>query len=252
MPNIYLTINHHNKENEILPWRYIGSDQKDNPKYFGSSKLLKEDMQKLGSTAFEKIILETFEQISNKELRKKEETYLKQNDVKKDNTYYNLTDIYAPGGGKKGAKHRKKYPKSEKWIESRTGSTWTDEQKLNRCGSGNPMFGKIHSDLTKEKMSKARSGEKNPFFGKIKNDHPLFGFNHSEEEKQKRSERQTERMKSPESRKKMADLHSKTFEIFTPDNKVLEIKNLKKFCKENNLSYSTVRYNRKGWQCREI
>jgi hypothetical protein len=162
MPNIYLTINEYNKSNGITPWRYIGSDQNDNEFYYGSSKQLKEDMIRLGKNAFKKIILEQFGDIENKDLRRKEAEYLKRHDVKTDPSYYNLTDQYAPAGGKKGMKHSEKFPRSKAWIESRTGHTWTDEQKARRSGNGNPMFGKKQTEATKEKWKAQRIGKNNP------------------------------------------------------------------------------------------
>lgn len=161
MPNIYLTINQHNKDNGILPWRYIGSDQFDNDAYFGSSVGLLEDIALLGTDKFVKLILESISDIPNKELRFKEATYLKKHNVKHDPTYYNLTDAYAPAGGKKGMKHSKKFVRSQNWIDSRTGNKWTPEQRANRAGEGNPMFGKLASAETKKKMSQQRAGGNN-------------------------------------------------------------------------------------------
>ena len=158
MPNIYLTINNYNKDNGINPWRYIGSDQFDNDDYFGSSVSLKEDMYKIGKDQFTKIILEKFDTILNKDLRFKEADYLKSNNVKIDATYYNLTDCYAPAGGKKGMKHSKKFPRSQKWIDSRTGWTPSDSTRERWVSQ---RTGRSATKETKEKMSSQRRGENN-------------------------------------------------------------------------------------------
>lgn len=75
---------------------------------------------------------------------------------------------------------------SEKCRKIRTGQKWSEKTKqkisdnhADVTGENNPMFGKTHSQITKEKMSaKAKEnnkGQKNPMFGK----------NHSEETKEK-------------------------------------------------------------------
>ena len=66
MTIIYETINLHNKEHGIYPWRYIGSDQFNNPLYLGSSRDLKKDIEILGRSAFMKIVLEECGDIENK------------------------------------------------------------------------------------------------------------------------------------------------------------------------------------------
>lgn len=158
MPNIYLTINLHNKDNGIVPWQYIGSDQFDRSTYFGSSHALKEDISKLGTEKFTKIIIEQFDMLPNKELRKVEAKYLKEYNVKKDITYYNKTDIYAPGGGILGMKHSKKFTRSQAWIDSKTG--W-EPSELTRKLWSEQRTNKKASDETKQKMSISGLGENN-------------------------------------------------------------------------------------------
>lgn len=61
---------------------------------------------------------------------------------------------------------------------------------------------------------------------------------------------------SEETRKRMSKSKSKEYIIYSPENKELYIKNLKLFCKENNLSYTYMnrianglnKYH-KGWKC---
>jgi hypothetical protein len=158
MAIIYLTENLYNKENNILPWRYVGSDQNNNSEYYGSNKLLKEDIKRLGKEFFVKHTLKEYCNVDNKILRKIEaEEYLQPMNVKKDPTYYNQNDLYAPGGTKKGKKHKK--PRSrehiEKIIEHRTGST---KSEIARQLMREKKLGKTLSVETKNKMSKAQNG----------------------------------------------------------------------------------------------
>ena len=158
MAIIYLTENLYNKENNILPWRYVGSDQNNNSEYYGSSKLLKSDIERLGKEFFVKHTLKEYHEVDNKILRKIEaEEYLQPMNVKKDPTYYNQNDLYAPGGTKKGKKHKK--PRSrehiEKIIKHRTGSIKNESARhLMR----ERKLGRILSDETKNKMSLAQDG----------------------------------------------------------------------------------------------
>ena len=160
MAIIYLTENLFNKERNILPWRYIGSDQHNKSVYYGSNKKLKEDINLLGKEHFVKIILKDYGDIDNKTLRKLEATeYLKVLNVKKDDSYYNKSDLYAPGGGKKGMKHSKVFTRTDTWKESRSGYNHTEETK--KLMAERKQGSKASSE-TKEKMSQLRNGEKNP------------------------------------------------------------------------------------------
>lgn len=159
MPIIYLTENLFNKALGIEPWQYIGSDQNDDPTYFGSSVDLQKDIARLGDAQFKKTILAQYFDIDNKELRKLEAVELKKMNVKKDPKYYNKTDMYGPGCGVKGMKHSKKFERSQAWIDSRTGAKWSDEQRERRCGEGNPMSGKTISQETKDHWEKVGRGK---------------------------------------------------------------------------------------------
>lgn len=163
MAIIYETINLYNKERGITPWRYIGSDQHNNPSYLGSSVELNEDIKRLGVEFFVKNVLEDAGNIDNKTLRYKEAyEYLKPNKVKTDPTYYNKSDRYGPGGAmKKGTKQKK--PRSQEHIEKiiahRTGSTKSESaRQIMRARK----LGTKASINTKRKMSERRTGGKNP------------------------------------------------------------------------------------------
>ena len=56
--------------------------------------------------------------------------------------------------------------------------------------NGNPMAGKTEEEIRewKRKKSEASRGENNPCFGRTGENHPMYGKHHSEESKQKQSE----------------------------------------------------------------
>jgi hypothetical protein len=159
MAIIYETINLYNKEHGINPWRYIGSDQYNDPSYFGSSINLKKDILVIGVDKFVKNVLEDCGEITNKELRKIEsEKYLKPNKVRLDSSYYNKSDSYSPGCGQKGMKHSQKFVRTEKWKISRIGhEVGEDTRKLMAL----KKQGTLAKDSTRRKMSDQRIGENN-------------------------------------------------------------------------------------------
>lgn len=159
MPQIYETINLYNLKNNIKPYRYIGSDQNDNENYYGSNVDLKNDIANIGIEYFEKKVIRFFETIDNKDLRKAEAHILKENNVKKSEDFYNKSELYAPGGGVKGMKHKNKKIVSDKWIESRTG--WTPSKETRKLWK-KQRTGRQASEETKRKMSEQRIGENNP------------------------------------------------------------------------------------------
>ena len=202
MTIIYETINLHNKEHGIYPWRYIGSDQFNNPLYLGSSRDLKKDIEILGRSAFMKIVLEECGDIENKELRKIEvEKYLKPNKVRSDQSYYNRSETYSPGCGQKGMKHSKKFARTEKWKLSRTGhSVSEDSRKL----MAEKKRGNKASLSTKKKMSQTRDSYDN--------------------------------------------LCALEWTIINPYKEVINIRSLRKWCRENNYNFYDIYYSRNGWK----
>jgi len=202
MTIIYETINLHNKEHGIYPWRYIGSDQFNNPLYLGSSRDLKKDIEILGRSAFMKIVLEECGDIENKELRKIEvEKYLKPNKVRSDQSYYNRSETYSPGCGQKGMKHSKKFARTEKWKLSRTGhSVSEDSRKL----MAEKKRGNKASLSTKKKMSQTRDSYDNPC--------------------------------------------ALEWTTINPYKEVINIRSLRKWCRENNYNFYDIYYSRNGWK----
>ena len=207
---IYLTENLHNKENNILPWRYVGSDQHNRPEYYGSSKSLKQDIERLGKHCFVKKILKDCGDVDNKTLRKIEaDEYLRVLNVKKDSSYYNESDRYAPGGGKKGSKHsyvwKHTKPRSQahiqKIIEHRTGST---KSESSRQLMREKKIGRKILPETKNKMSIAQNG----------------GVNNS---------------------------NALEWDIIFPDGQQVRVKSLRTYCRVNNLPFNDIYSAKNGW-----
>jgi len=159
MPCIYETVNLHNKSQNIFPWRYIGSDQHDRAKYFGSNKALEKDIENLGEDCFVKTVIRHFDKIDNKNLRCLESQYLKNIDARTDPTYYNKNNNYAPGCGVKGMKHHQKKIVSDAWKQSRRG--WCPSQET-RCLWSQQRIGKSPGKETRKIWAKQRSGAGNP------------------------------------------------------------------------------------------
>jgi|SaaInlStandDraft_7_1057024.scaffolds.fasta_scaffold65150_3 hypothetical protein len=249
MPCIYLTINHHNKDNGIEPYLYSGSDQNDNPAYLGSSKRLQEDIAHYGPDKFEKTILHEFGAITNKELREFESNIQREEGHKADSRYYNLTDIPLPGGGKKGMKHSERFPRSDKWKESRKG--WNPSAETREIWSAQ-RIGRSVKESTKEIWKHQRSGKNNPYYGKTGKDHPITGFKHSDEERQQRAIRTKQQMASNAAKENIAKHTSKTFIVTTPTGEQVTVTNLSRWCLTNNVLTSRVRNERKGWKCQQI
>lgn len=131
-------------------------------------------------------------------------------------------------------------------------------------GDLNPFYGKKHTEETKEiikqkilelcknndfKMTRVNCKEKNGMydskrFGKL---NPMYGKKHTEDAKKKQSEKRKEWFKNNESylkgkpcldstKKKLSEKNSKEYKLISPEGKIIEIKNLSKFARENNLN----------------
>ena len=103
-------------------------------------------------------------------------------------------------------------------------------------GSGNPMFGKIHSDYTRNKISEARIG---------------INTNTIESREKKRKNWINNNPNyNPEIREKITDRKSKIWKLTDPNGKEHIIKNRSKFCRENGLSAGNLSSGKtKGWKC---
>lgn len=172
---IYLTTNLINNK------KYIGKHKGElNDNYLGSGTLLKEAISKYGKENFKKEILHI--SASEEENCLKEQEFIEKFNATESKEFYNI----AKGGA--GGDIFNLLPEEHK---NRLRQLHSQRAK----GKNNPMFGKHHSEETKEKlrkidrsytqtieykenMSKAVQGEKNGMYGK----------HHTEESKQKMSD----------------------------------------------------------------
>lgn len=246
MPCIYITTNLLYKSLGITPWRYIGSDQKDRSDYYGSSKSLLRDIKRLGRDNFVKEIIMRYDNIDNKSLREVEAQLLQENNVRLDETYYNLIDQCLPGGGKKGMKHKKKYKRSEAWIKSVTGKKRSQSAKLKMSQK---KLGFKHSAVTTQRMQASNARY---YLGKKGQEHPVTGHKHSDEERAKRSKAHKERWATEEFKQKLLTKMAKSWLLRDPDGNEFIVSGLKAWCKDNNIPYVAIRYNRRGWTCTQI
>jgi len=139
------------------------------------------------------------------------------------------------------------------------GKPLSEEHKKNIKKSilekGHPFLGKKHSLDAKEKMSKSRK------LYMIKNNivmfgekHPQFGKKQTLEHVENRIKKLRGKKRPDEIKKKVGHARSGVYEITTPDNKIIIIKNLASFCRENNLSISNMftRGKSKGFTCKNL
>jgi len=139
---------------------------------------------------------------------------------------------------------------------------YTEEQKKkrsennywkgkDRSGELNPMFGRKHSEESKRKMSDKQKG-------KLSGDkHFNYGKSLSDDTKKKMSESHTGKVSpfkgmsgrfSDDSKKKMSlskkgipnKKLEKTYEITKPDGSLVVVKGLKRYCLDNNLSFTSM------------
>jgi group I intron endonuclease len=147
-------------KNKINGKSYIGQHSSDElGTYWGSGKLIKRAIKKYGIENFERTILERCS--NKKELDEREKYWIREKDSI--NTGYNLTE------GGTGGDTSKFINYSEEWKEgqrNRTKLYWDllseeghKERSIKISGENNGMFGKTHSEETKNKISKAKRGK---------------------------------------------------------------------------------------------
>jgi hypothetical protein len=147
----------------------------------------------------------------------------------------------------------------------------------------NPFYGKRHSKETKKelrriilehcknrefRMKRVNCGEKNGMYQSARYGelNPMWGKIHSEETKKKQSEKRKEWFKNNESplkgkpclentKKILSEKNSKEYKLISPEGEVINVKNLTKFAKENNLSIGCLHQvvsgrnkSHKGWK----
>lgn len=146
---------------------YIGQDSKNNPKYFGSGKLIKQAIKKYGKKFFIKEILEYVDDVKNLDIR--EEYWIKEFNSRDNAIGYNISI-----GGKStwlGKKFTDEH--RENISKSLLGKKHTQERKDNLKknhadfkAEKNPFYKKHHTEKTKELLREANSGENSVFYGK--------------------------------------------------------------------------------------
>ncbi|MFK5882890.1 MAG: NUMOD3 domain-containing DNA-binding protein [Candidatus Izemoplasma sp.] len=154
---VYLTV----YEGTKLPPFYIGSTSIENLNngYHGSINSLKYKeiyRQELRENPqlFDSVILEEFE--DRKDALEYELKVQKEKDVVKSEQYMNMAFASVNGFFGRSVK-----------------------------GKDSPMYGRKHTEKTKQKMSEAKMGKNNPLYGKPGKDNPMYGNHHSEESKKK-------------------------------------------------------------------
>ena len=106
-------------------------------------------------------------------------------------------------------------------------------------GENNPAYGTKHTDEWKEEHSKRTSGKNNAMYGLKGKDHPAHASHNNYRE-------------TPEYKKNLSNAqmghenYAKHYTITTPEGKTIKIRNLNKFCRENNLSSGTMTLVAKG------
>lgn len=126
--------------NKINGKRYIGKDKNNDPRYFGSGKLIKRAVEKYGKDNFIKTILE--ECNSEEHLDERERYWIEKSDAIRSKAYYNLK-----GGGDGG----------DSWYQRRDSieyDTFRDKMKAIRATKPNLP----HSEKTKQLQAEKAIG----------------------------------------------------------------------------------------------
>lgn len=151
---IYLTTN------LINGMKYIGQHYGEiNDSYIGSGSNLKKAILKFGKENFKKEILEICNSYS--ELNIAERKWIQYYNAVENDNYYNI----ASGGGNSNPLAGMS---KEKRIEHSKKLSWHVQGEKNYfygkhfCKEDHPMYGKHHSEESKEKMRKAKKGGKAP------------------------------------------------------------------------------------------
>lgn len=149
---IYETINLFNKKNNILPYKYLGSDQHNNLNYFGSSKELLNDIKKIGKENFQKNILCEFNyDIDNVTLRKLESDIQKSIDVAHNPEYYNKTNTSHKGYVETQEQRKLRMEKTQKgfkiWWDNLSDKDKEIHKMKSKLGADNGLKGKTYEEI---------------------------------------------------------------------------------------------------------
>jgi hypothetical protein len=225
------------KQHKLTGVKYFGKTTRSEKflleKYLGSGKKWIDHINKNGTQFVDTIWYRLFE--TKDELVEFACMFSQHFDITNSNEWANLKLENGLDGGSNGRSG---------WIPSdSTRNLW----KIQRVGK------KVSED-TKIKWKKNNRGikENNFFYKKTGQLHPLHGYKHSTEERLKRSQRMKERMNDFDNRQQIGDRFARNFKIIYPNGDELLVKNLMRWCRTNNIKYSTVRNQRKGWKCQVL
>lgn len=264
---------------QSLPIRWqqhitLWNSKKESKNYKKTTKKLFEAFDRFDPSLWSQEIL--FECFDSQELNNKEIQLIKENDSIK-NGYNILKGGKIINSGKLSVEHKQNLSDARKrYYETEKGKQWKEKLKLNYAGENNPMYGiklseeqkqtisqankgKIVSEETRKKMSKASTGRKMSEESKEKNRQWHLGKTLSEETKQKISNKQIGHKSSEKQKKSAFETHSKIWEIIDPQGNKFIIRSLNAFCKENGLDQGNmvkVSKNQlkqhKGYKCSQI
>jgi group I intron endonuclease len=160
-----------------------------NDGYLGSGKLLKRAITKYGPENFERVIL--------KEYDSKEEAFQYEKEIV-NQEFVNREDVYNIKLGGRGG-----------WDHINSNDSLLEQIWKRRTGYMNGMFGRTHSEKSREQISQNKIGKK---LGKQKPDHIT----------------------------KKAQSKCLSYKLTSPSGEEFITKNLKSFCDEHNLAYKTM------------
>lgn len=138
-----------------------------------------------------------------------------------------LTNMTNGGEGMSGFIHSEETRKKLAAAASGENSYW--------YGVG-PMSGKTHSEKTKALMSSTRQGDNNAFANKTHTEEARTAMSLAKKGKPQVSDGFAGRTHSDESKQQIGDSCAKMWKITKPDGTVEIVKNLRKYCRDNNLT----------------
>ena len=176
---IYLTTNCVNGKIYIGRHEFL-EDKKRNANYKGSGTIFKKALKKYGKENFKREILRCCETLHELEIW--EHVYIKKYHSQDPNIGYNIADGDVNSSEYNPAKLPEVREKISETLKKKYECGEIDKEKIKHCGINHPMFGKHHSEESKNKNSESKK-RSIALLG-----HPLSGTHCSSETKRKISE----------------------------------------------------------------